>query len=115
MTIYQLLSLIGIPSLLASILISVFNFGKSQAVKKIKKSEENRTNRAKEHSLLMDGMVAILHNMVYQQGKEYIKRGEIAVEDMKDYEYLYKAYHELGGNGTGTEIYERVKDLKIKQ
>ena len=34
---------------------------------------------------------------------------------MKNYEYLYNVYHELGGNGTGTEIYERVKKLKIKE
>ena len=34
---------------------------------------------------------------------------------MKDYEYLYNAYHELGGNGTGTEIFNRVKNLKSKK
>ena len=82
MTLYQILSLCGVPSLIVSIIMFIFNFYKS------KNSEQKAMH---------DGMVAILHNMVYRQGI--------------DYEYLYNAYHELGGNGTGTEIYQRVKDL----
>lgn len=115
MTTYQILSVLGVPSLLASILISAFNCGKLRATNKIKKQEDERINKEKEHGLLMEGMVAILHNMIYQQGKEHIRVGEISIEDMKDYEYLYKSYHAMGGNGTGTEIYERVKDLPIRQ
>ena len=29
-------------------------------------------------------------------------------------EYLYRSYHALGGNGTGTELYNRAKALPIK-
>lgn len=28
--------------------------------------------------------------------------------------YLYNSYHALGGNGTGTELYNRAKALPIK-
>lgn len=28
--------------------------------------------------------------------------------------YLYKSYHALGGNGTGTELYTRAKALPIR-
>ena len=28
--------------------------------------------------------------------------------------YLYDSYHALGGNGTGTELYNRAKALPIK-
>lgn len=98
MTLYQILSLFGIPSLIVSVVIYIIN--------------EIRF-KASEQKNIHEGLVAILHNMVYTQGKAYIDVGEISLEDMKDYEYLYKAYHNLGGNGTGTEIYERVKNLKI--
>jgi lysophospholipid acyltransferase (LPLAT)-like uncharacterized protein len=98
-----MLSLLGLPSLLGAILLTVYN-----AVK-------NRYGGQKEQQkAIKEGMVAILHNMVYVQGKAYIDKGKISVSDMKDYEYLYNAYHSLGGNGTGTEIYERVKDLQIE-
>lgn len=29
--------------------------------------------------------------------------------------YLYKSYHALGGNGTGTELYTRAKALPIRE
>lgn len=99
MTLYQILSLIGIPSLLASILLSVFNHFKY---------------KTKEYDLIKEGVVAILHNKIYTLGKQYIEQGYTSLEDMKDFEYLYDAYHNLGGNGTGTEIYKRVKNLPIR-
>lgn len=99
MTLYQVLSLCGLPSLIVSILLFIFNLFKY---------------KTKEFGLIKNGMVAILHNLVYTQGMAYIRDGKIAMSDMKDYEYLYDAYNALGGNGTGTEIYNRVKNLPIR-
>lgn len=99
MDLYQLLSLIGIPSLLASILLSVYNHFKY---------------KTKEYGLIKEGVLAILHNKIYTIGKQHIEHRYITLEDLKDFEYLYVAYHNLGGNGTGTEIYERVKNLPIR-
>ena len=48
-------------------------------------------------------------------GKQYIAQEHISVEALDDFEHLYNAYHALGGNGTGTEIYKRVKELPMKQ
>lgn len=99
MTLYQILSLCGIPSLMVSVLLFIFNFFKY---------------KTKEFDLIKNGMVAILHNLVYTQGMVYIHNGRITMSEMKDYEYLYDAYNALGGNGTGTEIYNRVKNLPIR-
>ena len=44
---------------------------------------------------------------------DHFPRG--SVEALDDFEHLYNAYHALGGNGTGTEIYKRVKELPMKQ
>lgn len=100
MTIYQILSILGIPSLMVSIVIYGVNYIKY---------------KISSQKLIKDGVLAILHNKIYKLGQEYIAIGEITVSDMSDFEYLYSAYHKLGGNGTGTEIYERVKELPIKQ
>lgn len=99
MTAYQIMSALGIPSLAGAILLSIFNFVKSK----------NSSNK-----LIRDGVIAILHNKIYTLGKQYIEREYVTIEDLKDFEYLYNAYHALGGNGTGTEIYERVKNLPIR-
>ena len=45
---------------------------------------------------------------------ELLEQGYCSVEDMKNLEHLHEGYSALGGNGTGTELYERCKKLKIK-
>lgn len=100
MTLYQILSLCGIPSLIGAIFVSAVNYVK------LKNSS---------YKLIKDGVIAILHNKIYTQGKQYIAQEHISVEALDDFEHLYKAYHALGGNGTGTEIYKRVKELPMKQ
>ena len=100
MTRYQILSLCGIPSLIGAIFVSAVNYVK------LKNSS---------YKLIKDGVIAILHNKIYTLGKQYIAQEHISVEALDDFEHLYKAYHALGGNGTGTEIYKRVKELPMKQ
>lgn len=100
MTLYQILSLCGIPSLIGAIFVSAVNYVK------LKNSS---------YKLIKDGVIAILHNKIYTLGKQYIAQERISVEALDDFEHLYKAYHALGGNGTGTEIYKRVKELPMKQ
>ena len=100
MTLYQILSLCGIPSLIGAIFVSAVNYVK------LKNSS---------YKLIKDGVIAILHNKIYTLGKQYIAQEYISVEALDDFEHLYKAYHALGGNGTGSEIYKRVKELPMKQ
>lgn len=68
-----------------------------------------------EYDLLKEGLVAILHDRLYQSGMYFLDQGEITTSQLKNLEHLYTAYHNLGGNGTGTEIYERVKELNLKK
>lgn len=69
--------------------------------------------RQAEMDLLKESNLALLHDRVFQLGNRYINIGEITCREMDNFDRLYKAYHDLGGNGTGTEIYERVHDLKL--
>lgn len=63
--------------------------------------------------LLKEGMIAILHDRLYQLCTKFIEKGEITVDELENLEYLYKSYSNLGGNGTGTALFNRCKDLKI--
>lgn len=60
-------------------------------------------------------IIAMLHNDLYSQFRYHLEMQEITETDLQNIEQLYTAYHELGGNGTGTELYERVKDLPLKK
>ena len=59
--------------------------------------------------------LALLHDRIYQACKYHISVGYIDVESLKNIECLYKAYHNLGGNGTGTQLYDRVMALPLEE
>ena len=71
--------------------------------------------KLKEQGKMKEGILAILHDRLYQVCRFYIHQGWIDVESMKNVEYLCDSYHDLGGNGTGTELYNRVNSLPIKE
>lgn len=66
-----------------------------------------------EYKTIKDGLLAIMHDRLYQSCTFYIKQGSIDIGGLKNIEYLYKSYHALGGNGTGTDLYNRVKALPL--
>lgn len=71
--------------------------------------------RQTEDEAIKDGLLAILHDRLYTECSRHIDAGQIDLTAMKNIEYIYKAYHALGGNGTGTELYERVKALDLEK
>ena len=66
------------------------------------------------YKALLDGVLAILHDRIYQACQHYLAQGYVDMAGLKNVEYLYRSYHALGGNGTGTELYNRVKALPIR-
>lgn len=74
----------------------------------------NRIQREmKEQKLIKAGVLAILHDRLYQTCQYYIYLDCITIEALDNIRYMYDSYHELGGNGTGTELYNRCKCLRI--
>lgn len=71
--------------------------------------------KMKEQEAVKEGIIALLHDRLHQSGMYYLGKGEISLSELQNFEDLYKAYHNLGGNGTGTEIYERVLDLSLRK
>ena len=70
--------------------------------------------RAAEDVAIKEGLLAILHDRIYDACRRCIAEGEVSVEELRNIESLYNAYHALGGNGTGTELYNRACGLRIK-
>lgn len=85
-----------------------------EEARRAQRQKEEEARWAEQESL-KEGVLALLHDRLYQGCRYHIHNGEIADEEMKNMEYLYNGYHALGGNGTGTELYERVKKLPLKE
>ena len=71
--------------------------------------------RAEEQKQIKKGLIAILHDRLFQSGMYFLNKGEITVTELDNMTEMYKAYNELGGNSTGTEIFERVQELTLKK
>ena len=83
--------------------------------KKLQERQREEAADRAEQEALKEGVLALLHDRLYQGCRYYIHNGRITDEEMRNMEYLYNGYHALGGNGTGTELYERVKRLPLKE
>lgn len=54
------------------------------------------------------------HAEIFRLCEKYLHRGGITKEELEDLDkYLYKPYHDLGGNGTAAAMIEQVKKLRI--
>lgn len=66
-----------------------------------------------QQSALKDGMLALLHDRIYGECASCESHQGVTLDALRNLEYLYEPYHALGGNGTGTILYERVKNLPV--
>lgn len=69
--------------------------------------------KAEKKSVFNEGLLAILHDRLYELAKEYISRGKITIAEFENLTYLYEPYTKMGGNGTNKELYERCKRLHM--
>ncbi len=58
---------------------------------------------------------ALLHHEIFITAKSAIERGEISMMELQNLDELYKAYHNLKGNGTAEKLYKEAQNLKIKE
>lgn len=82
------------------IISALLGFGYRQITKRQK--EENEKSAA-----LHDGVLALLHDRLYQACRYHLGRGYCGLDDRDNLEYMFRPYKALGGNGTGEELYNR--------
>ena len=62
---------------------------------------------------LIMSVMAMGHDDLFRYAEFYILTNEITVKELENLEHIYKGYQALGGNGTGTEIFEKCKELPV--
>lgn len=71
--------------------------------------EASKANRAMEK-----GMRSILRRELKIIHRRHVIKGEpISIDDKDEATEIYNAYHDLGGNGTGTHMYSDIMELPI--
>ena len=59
------------------------------------------------------GLLAMLHDNVFQSCMYFINKGSISCDELENLEYLYKGYSGLDGNGTCETLMNKVRLLQI--
>lgn len=71
---------------------------------------KTRTQRNNSEDRLL---LQVAKNQLIRQGREYLKRGYITMDEYAEYESEYKVYADLGGNGLARRVFEQVDDLPM--
>jgi len=68
----------------------------------------------KHNNLETQMLIGLAHDRIIYLGMAYIERGYITQDEYENlYEYLYKPYEKLGGNGSAKRIMTEVDQLAI--
>lgn len=89
---------------LFSLIIGTLTSKYRKQAKKIKEQEA-------EQKAIKLGMQALLRDRIIQNYNHYIEKGCCPIYAMDNINELYDQYHALGGNGTVTELVERLRDM----
>lgn len=58
-------------------------------------------------------LLQVAKNQLVTQGREYLKRGYITMDEYEEYEAEYQVYSNLGGNGLARRVFKQVDELPI--
>lgn len=100
--------LLSIPS----ILLAVVSFCLGRLGKIADKKDEQKEKAEDTVDAIKDGVCALLRVQLIEYHDKYMDEGRIPHYAMDNYASMYDAYHTLGGNGTVTAMYDKLKHLE---
>lgn len=72
------------------------------------------TKRLEKKDVKTEMLIGLGHDRIMYLGMSYIERGWITSDEYENlYEYLYKPYEKMGGNGSAKRIMQEVDRLPI--
>lgn len=84
-----------------------------QLSNRIEEVSTRQEEKILEMNSMSKGLLAMLHDKVFQSCKYFLNKGSISCDELENLEYLYNGYAGMGGNGTCETLYNKVKELKI--
>lgn len=73
------------------------------------------SKRVERKDVKTEMLVGLAHDRILYLGMQYIERGWITRDEYENlYEYLYKTYEKLGGNGSAKRVMNEVDKLPIR-
>lgn len=74
-------------------------------------SKDKKTEEKKVEQFVLE---ALAHNAFFADCRVLINKDVITEEELDNHNYLYKAYHQLGLNGTGDRMHQIILEKPVK-
>ena len=101
-----------IVSAITALIAAALAYGFRKLWKRDEKRAAEAILREQEHHALIDGVRSILRDRIIQAFNHYyMDKHALPIYAMENVKHMYVAYHALGGNGTITELYNKMMDL----
>lgn len=101
---YQILILIGVPSIISTLLSALVIWLLSNFRSKKKKATIDDI-------LVKESLQALLRNELVQSSEKFTKAGFVDIPNKQNFENMYSKYHQLGKNGVMDTIHDTVMHL----
>lgn len=69
----------------------------------------------RENNALKNGVQSLLRNKIIEYHEKYTRQGYCPIYAKEAVRHNYEAYHELGGNGVITKLYEEIMELPVEK
>ena len=80
----------------------------------LQKRAARKAAKSKQTTVETQMLIGLAHDRIIYLGMIYIERGWVSQDEYENlYEYLYKPYEKLGGNGSAKRIMTEVNKLPI--
>ena len=103
MTTYQIITIIGIPSIFSALITFIITFS-GKTIKKLKQDNE----------AVKLGLQALLRSEMIKDWNKYSELGYAPIFARENFENCWKQYHSLGANGVMDNIHNEFMKLPIK-
>ena len=111
MDLYQVLIVIGIPSIISGMVAITINRGMKARDEKQEIIRRQNELLEQQNAATMAGVQALLQDRLLQGYRQYDVKGYADFDDRKVMENLYEQYHALGKNGIMDGYRERFLEL----
>ena len=76
----------------------------------LRRERDRDAAKEAEHKALCMGMREMMRRELYEMHRRYVVEGEpMPYEEKEREDEVYRVYHSLGGNGTGTHVHQELQ------
>lgn len=72
---------------------------------------KRKDEKEDERDWVKDAVMVILHDRLYESCRRYLSEGRVDESGYQNVTLIYNLYHDAGGNGSGTALYNQIESL----